>query len=1057
MKIDQAAYAIHLYSRFSVKSLGYKRFAAKEACGCTEDCGGAGILEFETGALQDGVYAVYLGETQLGSLSIPLKQDTLFCLHPDRPEQGAVTPPVAYPAPTDMALTPYPAPISTLPAAAMPYPEPGASMPATLAPMAANPIAVAVRTEPVWYSPVITVALPISLTESIVTGEWISSTRLYFETQSARSSGSFWADLDMGIPVVSILQPADSPHLAYSASSLYSVQCGRPLQMIDVANQTVISQANIILNPNAPAACDFYVSWAGNQLAAFTGCVDGNWGTYLWRPDGSMPFRIGSGLVGARAPVWSPNFQQVAFLNFSDGPTHEMQLAIANQKGELTLALPAKGASTTSATILWLSPQVIALSTGEAGWQFYMVPDGELLFIWSQIPGIVLNQYNEFPALSPDGRWFLIERNGSNSNAVLHKTYSLYDVQKRQEIPLYDRPWQGLKLSGWSPNGEILYVLHIPLGPDAGPDADLPYGLLAYHLTEGRFETLVENAQSVSWDAGYQRALAYIFFQGDTGQATLSAGIWDIDRKQVTGAYPITNSPTQYDFLLHPASLDRFVPAAWSPDGQQVAFFNWGGELILMDLDGQTQRLASQVGLGRSDFTRLLAWSPDGSRLFVSDRGTAWIVTVPAVGHWREMRYERSDWSIALWKELSETYETALFHKDIPGCILAPAYGHGLQGTDLTIIHERSNTSGTMFNYTTIADAAGNPLYSNIAVGYEFIGVQYSSERKADCMREAEKVFLTYRDGDRMPSDRGAGYAYDRANNHLLAFGGYREGNYLPAAQTWAYDSQGWRQLQPSSAPGERAGAGLAYDAGRQEIVLFGGGQLRDAGNGLEGISLQDTWIWDGANWVEQHPANSPLARGGALMVYDAARQGVLLFGGIRMEGEGGRETHFLSDTWFWDGATWSEQDSGELSNGAIPQPSMVYDAAHQNVVLWQYTTGAWIWDGQSWYQPNPQHSPDPYLEGLLGYDETRGQVIFWGFKDTVQDWISETWAWNGQDWSLIKTGDNPGPRHIMNSPKVMFFDVSQKALVLIVRTGDKFSDELSVWKWTGSGWERID
>ena len=75
--------------------------------------------------------------------------------------------------------------------------------------------------------------------------------------------------------------------------------------------------------------------------------------------------------------------------------------------------------------------------------------------------------------------------------------------------------------------------------------------------------------------------------------------------------------------------MNRMIPAAWSPDGRQAAFFTWQGDLLLMGLDGQTQLIASQVGLGRADFTRLLAWSPDGSHLFVSDRGTVWIVSDP--------------------------------------------------------------------------------------------------------------------------------------------------------------------------------------------------------------------------------------------------------------------------------------------------------------------------------------------------------------------------------------------------------------------------------------------
>jgi len=153
--------------------------------------------------------------------------------------------------------------------------------------------------------------------------------------------------------------------------------------------------------------------------------------------------------------------------------------------------------------------------------------------------------------------------------------------------------------------------------------------LLAYHLSAGHFKLLVENAQVVYWDTAFQKALVYLFIPDNAGEAALVAGIWDSSTSQVAGAVPTTNLPSQYDFLIDPFSMNRMIPPAWSPDGQQVAFFTWQGDLLLMDLNGQTQLIASQVGLGRSDFTRLLAWSPEGDHLFVSDRGTIWIVSDP--------------------------------------------------------------------------------------------------------------------------------------------------------------------------------------------------------------------------------------------------------------------------------------------------------------------------------------------------------------------------------------------------------------------------------------------
>ncbi len=69
-----------------------------------------------------------------------------------------------------------------------------------------------------------------------------------------------------------------------------------------------------------------------------------------------------------------------------------------------------------------------------------------------------------------------------------------------------------------------------------------------------------------------------------------------------------------------------------------------------------------------------------------------------------------------------------------------------------------------------------------------------------------------------------------------------------------------------------RCGHALAYDVARQRVVLFGGG-------GNTGV-LSDTWEWDGSNWTQRAPTNSPSSRVYHAMAYDAARQRVVLFGG---------------------------------------------------------------------------------------------------------------------------------------------------------------------------------
>ncbi len=94
------------------------------------------------------------------------------------------------------------------------------------------------------------------------------------------------------------------------------------------------------------------------------------------------------------------------------------------------------------------------------------------------------------------------------------------------------------------------------------------------------------------------------------------------------------------------------------------------------------------------------------------------------------------------------------------------------------------------------------------------------------------------------------------------------------STRTWEWDGSDWspHSSPPMAAPGDRQGHAMAYDPGRQRMILFGG--QNSAG------PLADTWLWDGTQWVQGAPARSPIARRGHAMLYDEVRQRVVLYGG---------------------------------------------------------------------------------------------------------------------------------------------------------------------------------
>ena len=132
--------------------------------------------------------------------------------------------------------------------------------------------------------------------------------------------------------------------------------------------------------------------------------------------------------------------------------------------------------------------------------------------------------------------------------------------------------------------------------------------------------------------------------------------------------------------------------------------------------------------------------------------------------------------------------------------------------------------------------------------------------------------------------------AWDTATNQLILFGGFLDGNYTVAQDTWAWTGATWIQLTPTTSPPARVRAAMAMDPATGQLILFGGW-----GSGL--IDLGDTWAWTGTTWMPLTPATSPTARANIeeSLAFDATTRGLVLFGGAQDEG-----VNLLGDTWIY-------------------------------------------------------------------------------------------------------------------------------------------------------------
>ncbi len=287
---------------------------------------------------------------------------------------------------------------------------------------------------------------------------------------------------------------------------------------------------------------------------------------------------------------------------------------------------------------------------------------------------------------------------------------------------------------------------------------------------------------------------------------------------------------------------------------------------------------------------------------------------------------------------------------------------------------------------------------------------------------------------------------YDVGRRRTVLFGGQQEIGSGFLSETWEWDGNSWSQRSGPSSPSGRRGHAMVRDAARDRAVLFGG-------NGFG-----DTWEWDRERWTQRTPVTVPPGRQTHAMVYDGLRHRVVMFGGLS-----GNETTFYGDTWEWDGNDWLQRFPAS-SPPARSDHGMAYDSARDRIVLFggrdatSDLSDTWEWDGSTWAQLSPTTHPTPRSAHSMAYDPDRQRtVLFGGFAHTAGTFLvsllGDTWEWDGNDWAQRSPATSPSGR----LASAMVYDVDARRTVLFGGE-DLHGNAVSTdtWEWDGSDWSRV-
>ena len=244
---------------------------------------------------------------------------------------------------------------------------------------------------------------------------------------------------------------------------------------------------------------------------------------------------------------------------------------------------------------------------------------------------------------------------------------------------------------------------------------------------------------------------------------------------------------------------------------------------------------------------------------------------------------------------------------------------------------------------------------------------------------------VAYSGGPRPPDAYDTALAFHPRMNRLVAFG---SNTYAP---TLTYERSGtrWTASLTSPAPTNRHGPAMAFDPSTDNLILYGGYRYDQSAP-----YYQDTWLWNGTTWSQQHPSVNPGPRRGHRMATAPDRAVVYLFGGWGA----------TNDLWAWSSPNWTRLSPSGTAPTARSDCGLAYDEARRRLVLFGGTgPGAlgdtWEWDGTTWAHRQPSRLPSPRSRCSMAYDRVSRKCLLFGGYDTQGNVLSDTWSWDGVTW----------------------------------------------------------
>ena len=301
----------------------------------------------------------------------------------------------------------------------------------------------------------------------------------------------------------------------------------------------------------------------------------------------------------------------------------------------------------------------------------------------------------------------------------------------------------------------------------------------------------------------------------------------------------------------------------------------------------------------------------------------------------------------------------------------------------------------------------------------------------------------------------GVAAAFDPARGITVLFLGIPRTEGGEQGQTWVWDGQEWTRINTQRRPTSVIAHRMAYHGGLRQVVLFGGSTA-------ESRPLDELWGFDGQDWhpIEIEGETRPPPRGDPALAYDGGRNRLVVYGGcpdpsnVVDEPRIDCEVTPLEDTWELVDNRWVQRIA-QSAPGPRAANALAYDPIRRRSYLTGFqergeTTVVWSWNGEAWRR-EPDLPTGRSSDPSLTWDGDNNRLLFWEgpLLGETEGLPNELFSFDGSRWSKIEVPAGARRPNIRLEAKLVFDPLRHETLLV---GGSLFGDQ-RLWRFAGGEW----